>query len=146
MQVFEKSLTAFKTIREVSVLLDLPPSVLRFWETQFPHIQPCKMKGKRRYYRPQDIAALKHIKSLLYTEGYTIKGARQYIRGKGKNVMDQEKDLLGDDLASHKPRIKSRNKSLSLVVSDDHGSVGKQKLIAIKSELVALRDLLAPYI
>lgn len=73
----QKTASAFKTISEVSELLDVPQHVLRFWESRFPQVKPMKLRGGRRYYRPEDIAILTRIKHLLYREGYTIKGARK---------------------------------------------------------------------
>ena len=73
---------ALKTISEVSVLLDLPPHVLRFWEGKFINLRPLKRSGGRRYYRPDDIALLRRIRKLLYVDGFTIKGAQKLIRSK----------------------------------------------------------------
>ncbi|MFA5591972.1 MAG: MerR family transcriptional regulator [Micavibrio sp.] len=76
---------AFRTISEVADELDVPQHVLRFWETKFSQVKPLKRGGGRRYYRPEDVALLKHIHHLLYTEGYTIKGAQKLLKGQGKN-------------------------------------------------------------
>ncbi len=76
-----KSAAAFRTISEVAGELDVPQHVLRFWETKFSHIKPLKRGGGRRYYRPDDIALLRRIKTLLYTDGYTIKGVQKLLRG-----------------------------------------------------------------
>ena len=65
------------TISEVSVQLDVPAHVLRFWESKFSDLKPLKRSGGRRYYRTEDIQ-LQSIKSLLYDEGYTIKGLRTH--------------------------------------------------------------------
>lgn len=75
-----KSASAFRTISEVSAELDVPQHVLRFWETRFPQIRPLKRGGGRRYYRPEDVALLRRIQSLLYSEGYTIKGVQRLLR------------------------------------------------------------------
>ena len=75
-----KSATAFRTISEVASELDVPTHVLRFWEGKFPPIKPLKRGGGRRYYRPEDVELLRRIRSLLYDEGYTIKGAQRVIR------------------------------------------------------------------
>ncbi len=80
----EKAPTAFRTISEVADELDVPQHVLRFWETKFTQIKPLKRGGGRRYYRPEDVALLKRIHNLLYTEGYTIKGVQKLLKGQGK--------------------------------------------------------------
>ena len=62
------------------VRLDVAQHVLRFWESKFPQVRPLKRGGGRRYYRPEDVDLLRQIRSLLYEEGYTIKGARSCSR------------------------------------------------------------------
>jgi DNA-binding transcriptional MerR regulator len=78
-----KAATAFRTISEVADDLQIPQHVLRFWETKFPQLKPLKRGGGRRYYRPEDIALLKRISDLLYTQGYTIKGVQRLLRDGG---------------------------------------------------------------
>lgn len=81
----KKAQGAFRTISEVADELDVQQHVLRFWETKFSQVKPLKRGGGRRYYRPEDVALLKHIHHLLYTEGYTIKGVQKLLKGQGKN-------------------------------------------------------------
>jgi DNA-binding transcriptional MerR regulator len=80
--VAEKAPEAFRTISEVANDLDLPQHVLRFWETRFQQIKPLK-GGGRRYYRPDDIDLLRGIRHLLYSEGYTIRGAQRILKDHG---------------------------------------------------------------
>src|SRR6185503_4971257 len=75
-----KSADAFRTISEVADELDVPQHVLRFWESRFAQIRPVKRAGGRRYYRPEDIDLLRGIRSLLYSDGYTIKGVQKILR------------------------------------------------------------------
>jgi DNA-binding transcriptional MerR regulator len=75
-----KSVSAFRTISEVSAELDVPQHVLRFWESKFTQLRPLKRGGGRRYYRPEDLALLRRIHGLLYREGYTIKGVQRVLR------------------------------------------------------------------
>ena len=81
----DKSAQAFRTISEVATELDLPQHVLRFWETKFRQVAPMKRGGGRRYYRPQDVELIRRIKSLLHTEGYTIKGVQRMLGQGGAN-------------------------------------------------------------
>lgn len=83
--VGKKATGAFRTISEVADELGVQQHVLRFWETKFSQIRPLKRGGGRRYYRPEDVALLKRIYDLLYTEGYTIKGVQKLMRQQGKN-------------------------------------------------------------
>jgi DNA-binding transcriptional MerR regulator len=78
-----KSADAFKTISEVSDLLDTPTHVLRFWESKFSQIKPVKRAGGRRYYRPGDVALLGGIRHLLHGDGMTIRSVQQLLRDEG---------------------------------------------------------------
>ncbi len=78
---------AFRTISEVALSLGVQQHVLRFWETKFNQIRPMKRGGGRRYYRPEDVVLLKHIHTLLYSEGYTIKGAQKLLKGQSKGAI-----------------------------------------------------------
>ena len=69
-------------IGEVSRLADLKPFVLRYWETEFPMLQPMKSPGGLRLYRQEDVDMVFRIKRLLYDEGFTIAGARRHLREK----------------------------------------------------------------
>ena len=75
----EKSSEAFRTIGEMAQLLGLKTHILRYWEEQFPMLNPLKRAGGRRHYRPEDVEMLTTIQRLLSQEGYTIKGARQFL-------------------------------------------------------------------
>ena len=79
----DKAPEAFRTISEVAEQLDVPQHVLRFWETRFSQIRPMKRGGGRRYYRPADVDLLKGIRTLLYGEGYTIRGAQKILKDQG---------------------------------------------------------------
>ena len=76
-----KEAGALRTIGEVAKALGLRQHVLRYWEQQFPMLQPLKRSGARRYYRPEDVALVQTIDRLVNQEGYTLKGARQAIAG-----------------------------------------------------------------
>ena len=78
----DKSSDAFRTISEVSAELNVPPHVLRFWESKFSNLRPLKRSGGRRYYRPDDINVLMRIRDLLYEDGFTIKGAQRFLKSK----------------------------------------------------------------
>src|SRR5210317_2450618 len=69
------------TIGEVSTLCDVKPHVLRYWEQEFPNLNPIKRRGNRRYYQRGDVILIRQIRSLLYEQGFTIGGARQQLQG-----------------------------------------------------------------
>ncbi|MEY4879974.1 MAG: hypothetical protein RJB62_1443 [Pseudomonadota bacterium] len=93
----QKSPEAFRTISEVAEELDVPQHVLRFWETKFVAVKPLKRGGGRRYYRPDDIDLLRGIRSLLYSDGLTIKGAQKVLRQRGVRYVTE----LGRASVSH---------------------------------------------
>ena len=74
-----KSEHAYRTITEVAELLQVQPSVLRFWETQFSQIKPTKRMG-RRYYQSEDIVLLARIRDYLYKDFLTIKGVQKKLK------------------------------------------------------------------
>lgn len=66
-------------IGEVSTITGVPPYVLRYWESEFPALQPRKSGGGQRLYRKRDVAMILEIKKLLYQERYTVAGARRRL-------------------------------------------------------------------
>ena len=93
-----KSPQAFRTISEVSNEVNIPAHVLRFWETKFPTINPLKRSGNRRYYRPEDVKLIIRIKTLLYDNGYTVKGVQKLL--KENNNKNKEKNNIKEKLLS----------------------------------------------
>ena len=69
------------TIGEVSELCSVKPHVLRYWEQEFPQLQPVKRRGNRRYYQRHEVELIRKIRRLLYMEGYTIGGACNRLKG-----------------------------------------------------------------
>jgi len=106
----------YYSIGEVCNLLDLKPHVLRYWEKEFPQLHPKKLHGRNRKYNPQDIELLKKIKNMLYTQKFTIDGAKQKLKESAKTKHQLE---------------------LNFSVSKDET---KEKVI---SELKAIKELLS---
>ncbi len=129
-----KSASAFRTISEVGRELDIPQHVLRFWESKFNQVKPLKRGGGRRYYRPEDIALLRRIRDLLYTEGYTIRGVQRLFREAGvKAVVERTAE---NGVSGEQPVQETRDAAIS--------SQTRTELEAVLSELVALRRVLKP--
>ena len=105
-------------IGEVSQIVGVEPYVLRYWETEFELLKPAKAPSKHRLYKKRDVELLLDIKRLLYTEGFTIEGARKKLR----EVKIEEKDQLKLPLVEQKY---------------------KSALIKVKKDLETLRKLLA---
>jgi DNA-binding transcriptional MerR regulator len=69
----------FYSIGDVCALTDLKPHVLRYWESQFRFLNPAKNRSGNRVYKSKEVELIMLVKHLLYTEKYTIEGARQRI-------------------------------------------------------------------
>ena len=70
----------YYSIGQVSEMTGLKQYVLRYWETEFPHLKPNKNSAGNRVYTPADVENIKEIKKLLHEEKFTIKGARQHLK------------------------------------------------------------------
>jgi len=100
-------------IGEVCRLADVQPYVLRYWETEFPALAPNKSGGGQRLYTQREIDTILRIKQLLYTEGFTIAGAKKKL----------EEEVTGD-----RPQVT--------------GDQTRQALSDVKRELTAILTLL----
>jgi DNA-binding transcriptional MerR regulator len=69
----------FYSIGEVCALTDLKPHVLRYWESQFRFLNPAKNRSGNRVYKAREVELIMLVKHLLYTEKFTIDGARQRV-------------------------------------------------------------------
>lgn len=133
-----KSSAAFRTISEVADELDVAQHVLRFWESKFPQVRPLKRGGGRRYYRPEDVEILRQIRSLLYEEGYTIKGAQKLLRSRRGGRAGAEK-LDSPPGPSMPPRpVAGPAPTPPDLVLDR-----QRRLRGLRAELVEIRSLLA---
>ena len=122
----EKAPGAFRTISEVASYLNVPQYVLRFWESRFAQIKPVKMRGGRRYYRPEDVEVLSTIKNLLYKQGYTINGAKKAF-SKGAAIVSLE------DVAPMEKQAIFTEKE-------------KNQLAVIRQELIGMQNILKPHV
>jgi DNA-binding transcriptional MerR regulator len=135
-----KSPEAFRTISEVSKDLSLPQHVLRFWETKFVQIKPIKRGGGRRYYRPEDVRLLKGIKSMLYNDGYTIRGVQKVIKENGTKKLlksENENKVFTEN--------KKNNNDSSLHDKIPHYSINeskRKKLMNVLDDLISLKKKL----
>ena len=105
-------------IGEVSEIVGVEPYVLRYWETEFDLLKPSKAPSRHRLYKKKDVELLLDIKRLLYTEGFTIEGARKKLKEAKKEETDQLKRPLSDQkyttaLAKIKKDLESLRRLLS---------------------------------
>ena len=135
-----KSPEAFRTISEVSKDLSLPQHVLRFWETKFVQIKPIKRGGGRRYYRPEDVRLLRGIKSLLYNDGYTIRGVQKVIKENGTRQLlelETENKYFTENRKSNIDPSKQDQ-----LAQHELSVIKRKKLMHVLNDLVQLRKKL----
>ena len=125
---------AFRTISEVSKMLDIPAHVLRFWETKFSSLRPLKRSGGRRYYRPTDVALLERIRDLLYKDGFTIKGAQKFLRSKTETPHDLDSVVsqAGDAVTDTETETETETETVTVTGNDAH--------VALAAALALLQD------
>lgn len=132
------------TIGEVSELCGVKPHVLRYWEQEFPQLNPVKRRGNRRYYQHHEVMLVRHIRELLYEQGFTINGAR--------NKLSQEK-AFEPAYEAHAVPVESATLSAavpavvptaveSAAPARPRPSSGGVDLSFIKQEVAAILDLL----
>ena len=130
MQANKEVKKLYYSIGEVSEITGLKQYVLRYWESEFSQLNPSKNSAGNRNYRKADIDLINEIKDLLYDRRFTIKGAKQHLKDKAKQVssttisQDQVKTikekvikLTAADLKTLK-RIKSGLEDLLQLVDD----------------------------
>ena len=107
----------YYSISEVCELVDLKPHVLRYWETQFPLLNPSKNRSGNRVYQRKEIRLILLVKNLLYEEKYTVEGAKQKL----------EQLRKGGELQSA-----------------TKGALDKQMVALLRAEMQTLTELLTP--
>jgi len=108
-------------IGEVAKLCEVAPYVLRFWESEFPQLKPNKGGTGQRLYRRRDVEMALRVKTLLYDEGYTIAGARQYLKGE----------------------LRSKEPQAVAVMEVASGATDSQKLQKLRAEMQSLLAMLS---
>ena len=105
-------------IGEVSEIIGVEPYVLRYWETEFELLKPSKAPSKHRLYKKRDVELLLEIKRLLYSEGFTIEGARKKLKENKKEEKNQLKlPLTEQKYKSALVKLKKELESLRRLVS-----------------------------
>jgi DNA-binding transcriptional MerR regulator len=104
---------AYFRIGEVSKILDVEPYVVRYWESEFRSVKPVRTKSSQRLYRKKDVQELLTIRDLLYSQRFTIDGAKKQL-AKMRGEPDQESNVIN-----------------------------KEKLLLIKRELQEIRNIIS---
>jgi len=115
-------------IGEVSRLTGTKAFVLRYWETEFPMLEPVKNSSGHRMYRREDVETVFEIKRLLYDEGFTIAGARRHLTEKNGGAVSENGSLSAAPPAREREHELSRSQ--------------RKHLLDLREELLAVLTLL----
>lgn len=116
-----KAAGAMLAIGELADRIGVPTHVLRYWETRFPQLKPLQRSGRRRYYRPEDVALAERIHHLLHEQGFTVEGARKALS-----------ETAGASLVAPSPKTVADRGAPSPT-----GGVPVDRLIALRERLAA---------
>jgi DNA-binding transcriptional MerR regulator len=126
-------------IGEVSRLTETKTFVLRFWESEFPTLQPVKSPSGHRLYRREDIETVFQIKRLLYEEGFTIAGARKHL---GEKQTTTGEPVAAEAVAAT-VAAEERGPTLQAVMRPDPATrINRKLLLELQEELRAVLTLL----
>lgn len=118
-------------IGEVAALAQVEPYVLRYWETEFPVLQPAKSEHGQRVYRRQDVETVLTIKRLLYEQGFTIAGARKQLEATSAAPVAEAAPAPPPPAAP------------ATAGPSANGEAARRELGALRAELAALLTLLS---
>ena len=119
---------------EVSSMLDLEPSVLRFWEDQFSQLRIKRNRAGKRMYREKDIELIRTIKQLTRDEGYTIAGARKRLQESAADRSEQKADP-----GAAKAAASEKTDPGAVKAADSETASDPEMIQWIRSSLVDLR-------
>jgi len=136
------------TIGEVGELCDVKPHVLRYWEQEFTQLRPVKRRGNRRYYQHHKVLMIRRISDLLYSQGFTISGARNQLQDllqtQRKGALSEEDELSMGEAAELSFKHEA---TLAVSVVADHPFGAHEMQAAewgsLRRELFEIRELLA---
>jgi DNA-binding transcriptional MerR regulator len=130
-------------IGEVSRLTATKAFVLRYWETEFPMLQPVKSPSGHRLYRREDIETVFEIKRLLYEEGFTIAGARKHFEERGQEHGEHGEDVNANAAAGNGGAVRSAAHAHAAPSRREAPTQRQRKfLLDLHEELLAVLTLL----
>lgn len=145
----EKSADAYRSIGEAAAELGLEPHVLRYWETRFPkQVSPVKRPDGRRFFRPQDLDALRAIRILVHERGMTLKGAKAVLTEQGVAAVLEGTAAITPDLSPAAGHARALQETLARAYGDvpptpearrERLSETLNELSELKAKLDALR-------
>lgn len=98
-------------IKDVAEILNVSPSTLRYWETEFPECRPRRSSTNIRYYKPEDIETLKVIQYLLKVKGLKLTAAKEQLRTNRSNISNRVKII--DTLTETRDTLEGMLKALT---------------------------------
>lgn len=125
-------------IGEVADLTGVKPHVLRYWEAEIGSLRPVKNRQQQRLYRQRDIELILRLKELLYSQGYTIAGARKLLRQKPAAVVAGPVQV---PVAPAAPAAPAESGQLTLPLQS---GIDRALLAEIRHDLLRLRNSLSP--
>ncbi|MDB2656701.1 MerR family transcriptional regulator [Crocinitomicaceae bacterium] len=98
----------YYSIGEVADMFDVNTSLIRFWEKEFPTIQPKKNKKGNRLFTPKEIGKIDRIYTLVKDEGYTLDGAKKAMKGKAPAATTTKESHSNEEVVSRLESLKAR--------------------------------------
>ena len=103
---------AYFRIGEVSKILDVEPYVIRYWETEFRTVKPIRTRASQRLYRKKDVQELLTIRNLLYSQRFTINGAKKRLYEKRGNSESENLNSAKEKLIMVKQELQQIRKMI----------------------------------
>jgi len=126
-------------IGEVADLCNVKQHVLRYWEQEFPQLRPMKRRGNRRHYQHHEVLIARHIRALLYEQGFTISGARNRLQ----EILREQRQSARTRAVLPTKTNKSKGKAISTtLVSLDISDA--RSLALLRKELQEIHALMLP--
>ncbi|HEY2365901.1 MAG TPA: MerR family transcriptional regulator [Polyangiaceae bacterium] len=135
-------------IGEVAGIVGVEPHVLRYWEREFRSIRPTKSARGQRVYSRRDVENLLRVRELLYTQGFTIAGARKQLQRPGAAVAAEDRDtdtevLVTSHGGSSPPPISAAPASSPEPERAPNEGSLRETLVALRDEVSTFLDELA---
>ncbi|MDP9037220.1 MAG: MerR family transcriptional regulator [Myxococcota bacterium] len=122
-------------IGEVADLVGVAPHVLRYWEREFRSIRPTKSGKGQRVYSRRDVENLIRVRQLLYSEGFTIAGAKRKLQ---QGAVEEEEPADGAEPAELPASAPSQHATRPEVdVQNVLSSTTRKHLLAIRDDIEA---------
>jgi DNA-binding transcriptional MerR regulator len=132
------------TIGEVGELCGVKPHVLRYWEQEFTQLRPMKRRGNRRYYQHHEVLMIRHIRELLYDQGFTISGARNKLQEQALLERERRKACAAALLEEVEVKMDPQEPEAAMqdVQSSPACMMELSQLLNLRHELNEIRELL----